>query len=424
MDKPLAEFFRPEELSEVFGQEHLTGKDKIIDRMLKTHNTLNMIFYGPPGIGKTTVANIIAKKINTRIHMFNATYTKTEEIKKVINSYREGNIENIKPIIYVDEIQNFNKKQQQIFLEFIEDGTITFIGATTENPNHYVYKALLSRCIILEYYKIDKKDIIKNLEYTVEKLNRVYNKKFQLDDDAKDMIADYADMDMRRSIYLLDIIISLYFEDENEVVIDKEILKTLGISKQFAYDMKSDEYYDLLSAFQKSIRGSDENAALFYLARMIKAGDIKPVCRRLMVIAAEDIGMAFPNVISIVKSCVDCALELGLPEARLPLAEAAILLATSPKSNSVILAIDSALHSIGEKGVGKIPNDLKDAHYTLASQMGRGVGYKYPHNYKNNYVQQQYLPNEHKDDIYYTPQNNKYESEIKRYWKDIKSKEK
>lgn len=424
MNKPLQEIFRPEELDEVFGQEHLTLENKIIDRILKTKKPQNMIFYGPPGVGKTTVAKIIASKINTKIHMFNATYTKTEEIKKTIRSYQVGNIEKIKPVIYVDEIQNFNKKQQQIFLEFIENGTITFIGATTENPNHYVYKALLSRLVILEFYKVSKEKVKENLEYIIQKLNRVYDKSFSITDDALEQIANYADMDIRRSINLLEIVINLYFEDEKQVNIDSNTLKTLGISRQFSYDMRSDEYYDILSAFQKSIRGSDENAALHYLARCIKAGDIKPICRRLMVISAEDIGLAYPNAISIVKNAVDSALELGLPEARLPLAEATILLATAPKSNSVILAIDNALKLLDDKGIGNVPSHLKDAHYSLAEKMGRGIGYKYPHDYDNNYVYQKYLPDEHKDDVYYEPQNNKYESEIKRYWKNIKNKEK
>lgn len=420
MNKPLQEIFRPNDIREVFGQEHITGENKIIDRILKTGNPMNMIFYGPPGIGKTTVARIIAEKLNTKIHMFNATYTKTDEIKKVIKSYVEGNIEKIKPVIYVDEIQNFNKKQQQIFLEFIENGTITFIASTTENPNHYVYKALLSRLVILEFYKVSKEKIEENLSYIIEKLNKTYNKKFSITEEALDTISTYADMDVRRSIYLLEIVINLYFEDEEKVEITKEQLKSLGISRHFSYDMMSDEYYDIISAFQKSIRGSDENAALFYLARCIKSGDIKPICRRLMVIAAEDIGLAFPNAITIVKNCIDSALELGLPEARILLAEAVILLATSPKSNSVITAIDSAISAIDEKGVGKIPMHLRDSHYALAKKLKRGEGYKYPHDYKNNYVKQEYLPAEHRDDIYYVPQNNKYENEIRRYSEKIK----
>lgn len=414
----LSETLRPSTLADVFGQEHITSKNMIIDRAIRTQNIPNMVFYGPPGVGKTTVAKIIADNCNTDIHMFNATHTKTEEIKKIISSY-VNDIRRVKPVIYIDELQNFNKKQQQILLEYIETGVITFIAATTENPYQYVYKALLSRLIILEFKEVSYEKIEQNILHCIEKLKNNF-KKIDISQNAIKLISSYANGDVRRSINLLELIIDLYSGDD-ELIIDENILKSLNISKQLLYDINSDSYYDLLSAFQKSIRGSDENAALHYLSRAIKAGDIKPICRRLLVIASEDIGLAHPSAISIVKNCVDSALFLGLPEARIPLAQAVILLATSPKSNSVILAIDEALSDIDNKSTGDIPKHLKDAHYSGAKKMGRGIEYKYPHNYENNYVEQQYLPNELKDRIYYKPQNNKYESQIEMYRRKIKN---
>lgn len=438
MDKPLAEIFRPKRLEDIIGQGHIAGEGKIFDRILKSGNLPSMIFYGPPGIGKTTAANILSRQLDCPIYKFNATYTKTEEIKSVMAKYSKENQtfnisraqlglsdilknsgkEKKRPVIYVDEIQNFNKKQQQIFLEYIENGSITLIGATTENPNHYIYPALLSRCTILEFYKVPREEIAENLKKTIGRLNSETGKKISISDEAADAIAVYADMDVRRSINLLELTLNLYLEEEFEIT--EEVLKSMGISRQFAYDMKGDDFYDILSAFQKSIRGSDPDAAIFYLARAIKAGDIKPICRRLMVIASEDIGLAYPNAAMIVKSCVDSALALGLPEARIPLAQAVLLLATAPKSNSSIVAIDSALLAIDEKGVGNIPKHLRDSHYKGAEELGRGADYKYAHSYENSYVQQQYLPNEHMESKFYNPGKNKFEQQIEEYWEKIK----
>lgn len=413
--KMLSDILRPQKLEDVFGQEHITGKNMIIDRAISKNNIPNMIFYGVPGVGKTTVAKIISTNVNGDIYMFNATHTKTDDVKKVISSYI-GDIRGIRPIIYIDELQNFNKKQQQILLDYIETGTITFIGSTTENPYQYIYKALLSRLIVLEFKQVSEDAIEKNIFHVIKKLSETM--KISITTEAVKLISSYANGDVRRSINLLELIVDLY-QDNDEVKIDEKILKSLNISKQLTYDLNSDSYYDLLSAFHKSIRGSDENAALHYLARAIKAGDIKPICRRLLCIASEDIGLAYPSAISIVKSCVDSALFLGLPEAKLPLAQAVILLATSPKSNSAILAIDSALSDIEDMSVGDIPIYLKDAHYSGAKKLGRGMDYKYPHNYENNYVEQQYLPNELKDRVYYIEQKNKFESEIYNYKKKL-----
>ena len=410
-----SELVRPNKLEDVFGQEHITAKGMIIDMAIRRNNIPNMIFYGVPGVGKTTVAKIIAQNTTMPIHMFNATHCKTDDVKKVILSYPDG-IFKQKPLIYIDELQNFNKKQQQILLDYIETGQIGFIGATTENPYQYIYKALLSRLIVLEFHQVSEKNIEKNINHIIEKLKEQI--KIEISPKAIRLIASYSNGDVRRSVNLLELILDLYLEND-EIKIDEEILSSLNIAKQLTYDLNSDSYYDLLSAFHKSVRGSDENAALHYLARAIKAGDIKPICRRLLCIASEDIGMAFPNAASIVKNLVDTALFLGLPEAKLPLAQAAILLSTAPKSNSTILAIDKALDDIDNMSIGDIPMHLKDAHYFGVEKMGRGVEYKYPHNYEYNYTKQQYLPDELKNRVYYIEQKNKYENEILMYKKKI-----
>lgn len=411
----LSDMVRPNKLQDVFGQEHITAKGMIIDMAIRRNNIPNMIFYGVPGVGKTTVAKIIAENTTMPIHMFNATHCKTDDVRKVILSYTDG-IFKQRPLIYIDELQNFNKKQQQMLLDYIETGQIGFIGATTENPYQYIYKALLSRLIVLEFHPVAENDIEKNINHIVEKLKGQI--KIEISQKAVKLIASYANGDVRRSVNLLELILDLYLEND-EIKIDEEILKSLNISKQLTYDLNSDSYYDLLSAFHKSVRGSDENAALHYLARAIKAGDIKAICRRLLCIASEDIGMAFPNAAAIVKNLVDSALFLGLPEAKLPLAQAVILLSTAPKSNSATLAIDKALSDIETMSIGDIPIHLKDAHYSGAKKMGRGLEYKYPHNYENNYTQQQYLPDELKDRVYYIEQKNKYENEVLAYKKKI-----
>ena len=417
MKKPLADMIRPKKIDEIVGQEHLTGTDGVIYRAIENNIIPNMIFYGPPGVGKTSVANIIANSCNKSIHMLNATYTKTEEVKEILKDSKLQTLDS-KEIIYIDEIQNFNKKQQQILLDYIEKGDIVLIASTTENPYHYVYKALLSRCFVLEFKSLEHKDIKKGVQVLIASLkNDTY--KIKIDDIALDNIAHYADGDMRKAVNLIELILQLY-EDENEIDISIELLKKLNISKQLMYDISGDSHYDILSAFQKSIRGSDTDASLHYLARLIKSGDLKSICRRLLVIASEDIGLAYPNAITIIKNCVDSALHLGFPEARIPLAQAVILLATSPKSNSVIKAIDSAMDDLEKFSVGDIPLHLKDAHYLGAQNLDRGIDYKYPHNYENNYVVQQYLPDAIKSRVYYQSQKNKFETSIKNYWEAIK----
>lgn len=423
MRKPLAEKIRPNELSEVFGQKHILGENKILNRIIKSGTINNMIFYGPPGVGKTTVANIISNKINKRFYKLNATTASLKDIQEIgkeLDTFmgRDG------VVLYLDEIQNFNKKQQQSLLEYIEDGRITLIASTTENPYHYIFKALLSRSTIFEFKSLDEEDVIDALKRAVLIEEEDYeNLKIIVSDEGYRYFAAASNGDVRKALNGLEVAINSTNPNENgEIIIDLEVAKESTQTKVVAYDMKGDSHYDILSAFQKSIRGSDPNASIHYLARLIKAGDLISICRRLQVIASEDIGLAYPQAAMIVKSLVDSARELGFPEARIPLAEATILLATSPKSNKAYVAIDSALQDLETMKIDDIPNTLKDAHYGGAKSLGRGIEYKYPHNYENSYIEQQYLPNNIKNKKYYIPGDNKFEKGIDNYWKGIKEK--
>ena len=423
MRKPLAEKIRPNELNEVFGQKHILGENKILNRIIKSGTINNMIFYGPPGVGKTTVANIISNKINKRFYKLNATTASLKDIQEIgkeLDTFmgRDG------VVLYLDEIQNFNKKQQQSLLEYIEDGRITLIASTTENPYHYIFKALLSRSTIFEFKPLDEEDVIDALKRAVYIEEKDYESlKIVVYDDAYKYFARASNGDVRKALNGLEVAInSTNPNKEGEILIDLEVARESTQTKVVSYDMKGDNHYDILSAFQKSIRGSDPDAAIHYLARLIKAGDLISICRRLQVIASEDIGLAYPQASMIVKSLVDSARELGFPEARIPLAEATILLATSPKSNKACLAIDSALNDLENMKIDDIPNHLKDAHYSGAEKLNRGVEYKYPHNYENSYINQQYLPNNIKHKKYYVPGNNKFEKRIENYWNNIKNK--
>ncbi len=419
MKRPLADLIRPVTIDQLVGQEHLTSKDGVLYRAINNNIIPNMIFYGPPGVGKTSAANIISKSCHKDIHMLNATFTKTEEVKAILKDSKMQTLDS-KEIIYIDEIQNFNKKQQQILLDYIEKGDVVLIASTTENPFHYIYKALLSRCFVLEFKQLNNDDVEKGIRLLKEQLiNQGY--KLEIEESALKNIAVYSDGDMRKAVNIIELILELYAEDEI-VKIDDSLLQKINISKQLVYDINGDSHYDILSAFQKSIRGSDVDASLHYMARLIKTGDLKSICRRLLVIASEDIGLAYPNAIMITKSCVDSALQLGLPEARIPLAQAVILLSTSPKSNSTIVAIDKAQLDLEREYIGDVPIHLKDSHYKGAKSLGRGSDYKYPHSYPNNYTPQQYLPEGLKGKKYYEPQNNKYEQNIKKYWENIKQK--
>jgi len=417
--KPLADRIRPMEIDQVVGQRHILGENKILNRIINSGKITNMIFYGPPGVGKTTVASIIAKKSNKTFYKLNATNASLSDIKGIISDL-DGIMGINGVLLYLDEIQNFNKKQQQSLLEFMENGKITLIASTTENPYHYIYKAILSRSTIFEFKPLTKKDIIWGIKRAINILNTEFeNKKIQFTKEAIEYIAEVSNL--RKALNAVELsVYSTRINEEGIIYIDEETAKECTQTKILNYDKFGDSHYDILSAFQKSIRGSDVNASIHYLARLIEAGDLPSICRRLLVIASEDVGMAYPNAITIVKSCVDSAMQLGLPEGRIPLAQAVIVLATAPKSNSAIVAIDKALQDIKSKDVGEIPNNLKDSHYSGAEKLGRGIGYKYPHNYKNHFVKQQYLPNNIKDSVYYVPGENKIEEKILQYMKYIR----
>ncbi len=416
MNKPLADKIRPQTLEEVFGQKHILGNGKILNRVLESGRITNMIFYGPPGVGKTTVANIIANMTNKKFYKLNATNAGVKDIKNIIDDldtlFSIGGV-----LLYLDEIQNFNKKQQQSLLEYIENGKITLIASTTENPYHYIYKAILSRSTIFEYKPLEKKDIIEGLERAIKIEQKELKKvNIEYDDSVLEYIAEVSNGDLRKAINSIELAIySTEPSSSGSIFIDINIAHDCTQRKILNYDKFGDSHYDILSAFQKSIRGSDPDASIHYLARLIEAGDLISICRRLLVIAAEDIGLAYPNAITIVKSCIDSAMQLGFPEARIPLAQAVIILATSPKSNSAIVAIDSALQDIHSKDIGDIPSHLKDSHYSGAETLGRGITYKYPHSYEKNYVKQSYIPSNLKGVNYYDPGNNKYEEKAREY---------
>ncbi|MFR5402215.1 MAG: replication-associated recombination protein A [Clostridium sp.] len=421
--KPLADLVRPTELDEVCGQEHILGKNKILDRIIKSGHISNMIFYGPPGTGKTTVANIIARKAGKRFYKLNATNASLKDIQditKELDTFLGMN----GVVLYLDEIQNFNKKQQQSLLEYIEDGRITLIASTTENPYFYIFKAILSRSTIFEFKPVGEEDIKKALDRAITLRSKEFNEiSVKVTHEAIEYLAAYCNGDVRKALNGLEVALnSTKPNDDKEIVIDLEVVKDSTQSKVIAFDMDGDAHYDILSAFQKSIRGSDADAAIHYLARLIKGGDLISICRRLQVIAAEDIGLAYPQAALIVKSLVDSARELGFPEARIPLAEATILLATSPKSNSSYVAINRALEDLENMTIDDIPMHLKDAHYGGASKMGRGIEYKYPHAYENHYVKQQYLPDNIKNKVYYEYGDNKMEKTTKEYWNRVKGK--
>ena len=411
--KPFADLCRPENLSDMVGQEHLIGKGKVIYNLIENNVVPNMILYGPPGTGKTTLANIIAKTTNKSYLKLNATNCGVKELKEAIDQAKNEN----GLVLYVDEFHMLNKKQQQSLLDVLESGLIILIASTAENPYFSIYKAILSRCSIFEFKPITVKNVEDRLNNIIPKLQEHSLKELQIEDGVLKTIANLSNGDLRSAINMIEL---LYYKNisKNVITITKEDFEDLSFTK-FRLDKDGDEHYNCLSAFHKSLRGSDQNAAIHYLARLIKVGDIQSICRRLLCVASEDVGLANPNAVGVVKSCVDSALQLGFPEAKLPLAEATIYLALQPKSNSSYLAITSALEDLDNINCGDIPEHLKDAHYSGAKNLGHGIEYKYPHNYNNHWIKQQYLPNEIKDKIYYNKSNNKIENSFSEYWKNI-----
>lgn len=420
--KPLADRIRPLTLDEVVGQKHLIGKGKLLRNIIDNNEIPNMIFYGPSGVGKTTVANIIAAKTGKTLHKLNATTASVSDIKNIVSTL-DTFLAPDGVLLYLDEIQNFNKKQQQSLLEFMENGKITLIASTTENPYFYVYNAVLSRSIIFEFKPVSVKEIEEALVRAAKLLkDELYSDMdVVIEPGVLTHIANSANGDVRKALNSLEALFLAVSPGSKSYVITVDMAEQASQKKALRYDRDGDSHYDILSAFQKSVRGSDPDAAIHYLARLISAGDLQSICRRLLVMASEDIGLAYPMAAVVVKSCVDSALQLGFPEARIPLAEAVILLATSPKSNSAICAIDSALEDIGSIDTGDIPEYLKDSHYAGSAALGHGIEYKYPHSYPNHYVRQQYLPDNIKDKIYYKFGSNKTELAAKEYWKRIKN---
>ncbi len=417
---PLADRLRPTDISDVVGQQHILGKGKLLSELIEKNEIPNMIFYGPSGVGKTTVANIIASRTGKTLHRLNATTAGVADIKRIT-----AELDTLMTIngvlLYLDEIQHFNKKQQQSLLEFMENGKITLIASTTENPYFYVFNAVLSRSVVFEFKPLSPADIETALNRAVSELakNDYRGMELTVEDDAIMNLAATAGGDVRRALNALEICL-LAKSGESVVHITAEDVSQATGRKVLRYDRDGDSHYDILSAFQKSIRGSDPDAAIHYLARLIAAEDLPSICRRLLVISAEDVGLAYPQAITITKSCVDAALQLGFPEARIPLAEAVIMLATAPKSNSAIMAIDAAMSDLSTMDTGDIPPHLKDTHYSGAKKLGRGLTYKYPHSYPSHYCEQQYLPDNIRDKVYYEFGDNKTERAARDYWAKIK----
>ncbi|MBR7164344.1 MAG: replication-associated recombination protein A [Clostridia bacterium] len=423
MINPLADRIRPQSLEDCVGQRHLLSEDKILYRLITSKTIPNMIFYGPSGTGKTTVANIAARLSGKTLYKLNATNASVSDIKAITAELGglqgQGGV-----LLYLDEIQNFNKKQQQSLLEFIENGSITLIASTTENPYFYIYNAILSRCTVFEFKPVDGTEISMALKRAVSILEQEMDAAITIEEEALYHVSETAAGDVRKALNSLELCVQAApISSDGSLTVTLPLAEQCTQKKAFRHDKDGDSHYDVISAFQKSLRGSDPDAAIHYLARLLSAGDILIACRRLMVTAAEDIGLAYPQAVSIVKSCVDSALQLGMPEARIPLAEATILLATAPKSNSAICAIDAAMADIASMDTGDVPMHLKDTHYSGAQKMGRGLTYEYPHSYPNNYVSQQYLPDKIKDKVYYVGGQNKNEELIRQYWDKIKKRE-
>lgn len=419
---PLADRIRPDSIDDVVGQKHLLGKGKLLRRIIEKNEIPNMIFYGPSGVGKTTVANIIASKTGKTLRKLNATNASVSDIKDIVASLDSFLAPN-GVLLYLDEIQHFNKKQQQSLLEFMENGKITLIASTTENPYFYVYNAVLSRSVVFEFKPIEPEDIEQALRRAAEILcsNEYSEYNVEITDEAYVHMSHACNGDVRKALNSLEVaFIAAQPDEDMNIKIDLETAEESSQKKALRYDKDGDSHYDILSAFQKSVRGSDPDAAVHYLARLVCAGDLQSICRRVLVMASEDIGLAYPQAAMIVKSCVDSALQLGFPEARIPLAQAVLLLATAPKSNSAINAIDAAIHDIESSDTGDIPEYLKDSHYGGSQKLRHGIGYKYPHSYPNHYIKQQYLPDNIRDAKYYVYGDNKTEKAAEKYWSLIK----
>ena len=418
MYQPLADLLRPQTLDEVYGQEHILGKGAVLRRLIDSGNIPNMVFYGPSGTGKTTVANIIAKQTNRTLYKLNATTASTADIKEIVAQLDTFMAPN-GVLLYLDEIQSFNKKQQQSLLEHIENGKITLIASTTENPYFYVFNAILSRSTVFEFKQISASAALQAVRRAVSFMEQRTALTAVPEDGALEYIASSCGGDLRKAMNAVEVLFSAGIPQDGKLLLTLADAKEVTQKSALRADRDGDNYYDLLSALHKSIRGSDPDAACHYLARLLEAGQMPSACRRLMCVAAEDVGLAYPQILPIVNACVDMALKLGMPEARLPLADAAVLMATSPKSNSAYLAIDAALDDVRKGKSGDFPRHLQNVHADTYT-MEREQGYLYPHNYPNHWVKQQYLPDELVGTRYYEYGPNKLEQAAKQYWDSIK----
>lgn len=420
MYQPLADLLRPQTLDEVYGQEHILGEGAVLRRLIDSGKIPNMVFYGPSGTGKTTVANIIAKQTKRTLYKLNATTASTADIKQIVAELDTFMAPN-GALLYLDEIQSFNKKQQQSLLEYIENGKITLIASTTENPYFYVFNAILSRSTVFEFKQISSSATLQAVQRAVSFMENRTALKAVPEDGALEYIASCCGGDIRKALNAVEVLFSAGVPKGDQLPLTLDDAKMVTQKSALRADRDGDNHYDLLSALQKSIRGSDPDAACHYLARLLEAGQMQSACRRLMVIAAEDIGLAFPQIIPIVNAAVDMALKLGMPEARIPLGDVAVLMATSPKSNSGHIALDLALDDVRKGKGGSFPRHLQNMHADTYT-MEREQGYQYPHDFPNHWVRQQYLPDELVGTTYYEYGPNKLEQAAKLYWDGIKNK--
>ena len=419
--RPLADDIRPTSLDDVVGQKHILGADGLLRRIIESGSIPNLVFYGPSGTGKTTVANIIAARTNRTLRRINATTGSLSDVKDVIGEVGTMMAPN-GILLYLDEIQYFNKKQQQSLLEVIERGDVTLIASTTENPYFYVYNAVLSRSTVFEFKPVEAGEVLPAIDRGVSIMAKRLGGVAEFEDGVREAIASSCGGDVRKAMNAVELLMNAAARQRGKLVVSLEDARLVAQRSAMRYDRAGDDHYDILSALQKSIRGSDPDAACHYLARLLEAGDLISACRRLMVIACEDVGLAYPQVIPIVKACVDAANMLGLPEARIPLGDAAVLMATAPKSNSAHIALDEAMADVRTGKTGDYPRHLQNKHADSAG-MEREQGYLYPHDFPNHYVKQQYLPDRLKGVHYYVYGENKTEQAAKRYWDEIKGKE-
>lgn len=421
MNTPLADRIRPQTLDDIVGQKHLLGTNKPLRKIIESGEIPNLIFYGPSGVGKTTLATYIAKRTNRTLKKLNGTTASTSDIKEVVSELNTfSGMNGI--LLYLDEIQYFNKKQQQVLLEYIENGSITLIASTTENPYFYVYNAILSRSTVFEFKSVPPEEIERAVKRAADIIAEEQEIEVDFPESCRKKIAFGCGGDVRKAMNAVELSILVADEEDGVKTVTEEIVSELVQKSAVRYDKDGDEHYDIISAYQKSMRGSDSNAALHYLARLLEAGDLPSACRRLMVCACEDVGLAYPQLIPIVKSCVDIAQAVGLPEARIPLADAVVMVCNAPKSNSAYMGINRATQDLKLGNYGPVPRQLQNMHYDGEENNNKGQFYNYPHDYPNHYVNQQYLPDVIRDRVYYEYGDNKNEQAYKAYWDKIKNK--